>query len=149
MLFTSVFWTGLGIFGIYWTGVLAYVKCITYLDEEKIKEKFNTPITVTQNLEDYIERSDVERDLRAILTPTRKVNEYIVIFGEGGTGKTSSIQKVCKELGQGIIYVNLSGSAQYFNQSFAQSMNVRYHQQINGGNAYIHKKVFGPEKGNI
>lgn len=100
-------------------------------------------------MKDYVERGDVEKELRAILAPTKKVDEYYVVFGECGTGKTSSIQKVCQELGEGIIYVNISGSAKYFNDAFAQAMGSRYHQENGGLHSFVHKKVFGPEKSNI
>ncbi len=79
-------------------------------------------------MNDYVSRKDVELSLRKILTP-KKTDFYWVISGDEGAGKTTTVQKVCNDIGKGIIYVNIRENVEDFNTSFAQAMGVTYHQQ--------------------
>jgi Cdc6-like AAA superfamily ATPase len=99
-------------------------------------------------LDDYVTRTDLESSLKKILT-AGKVNNYWVVSGEHGTGKTTTIQKVCNEIGKGIIYVDVPEAAAKFRKAFAQAVGVNYHQQDDGIFSYIHKLVLGPEQGMI
>ena len=141
--------TGIALVGSggYFT-TLAYVKWVASGDENKIKERFNNPITITEDLDDYVTRTDLESSLKKILT-AGKVNNYWVVSGEHGTGKTTTIQKVCNEIGKGIIYVDVPEAAAKFRKAFAQAVGVNYHQQDDGIFSYIHKLVLGPEQGMI
>jgi ATPase family associated with various cellular activities (AAA) len=127
---------------------LAYVQWVASGDESKIKEKFTLPITMTVDLDDYFPRNDVEASLKKILNnPSTTVSNYWVIVGEHGTGKTTTVQKVCNEIGKGIIYVDVPEDLSEFGKDFAQAIGVYYHQQNVGPLSYIHKSVLGPEQG--
>ena len=141
--------TGIALVGSggYFT-TLAYVKWVASSDENKIKERFNNPITITEDLDDYVPRTDVESSLKKILT-AGKVNNYWVVLGEHGSGKTTTVQKVCNEIGKGIIYVDVPEDVSKFRKAFAQAIGVYYHQQHDGIFSYIHKLVLGPEQGII
>ena len=142
--------TGIALVGSggYFT-TLAYVKWVANSNDSKIKEKFSNPITITEDFDDYVPRTDVESSLKGILTPAAKVNSYWVVLGEHGTGKTTTVQKVCNEIGKGIIYLTVPEDVAKFGNAFAQAIGVYYHQQDDGIFSHIHKLVFGPEQGII
>jgi HrpA-like RNA helicase len=109
---------------------LAYVKWVSS-DENKIKERFNNPITITVDLKHYVPRTDVESSLKKILT-AEEVDSYWVVSGEYGTGKTATVQKVCNEIGKGIIYVDVPGDVEDFKEALANAigLNHRTHGMI-------------------
>jgi HrpA-like RNA helicase len=122
---------------------LVYVNSVASSDENKIKERFNNPITITADLDDYVPRTDVESSLKKILTAD-KVYNYWVVSGEHGTGKTTTVQKVCNEIGKGIIYVDVPKDVEDFKDALAQAigLNHRKHGRIW---AFLHETVYGQE----
>ena len=137
----------LAVLGIAYTGgTLIYVVGLAQADENKIKAKFTNPITVTQKVKDYVQRKEVESDLKQILTPDEDVKGFFVISGEHGTGKTTIVQKVCEEIGHGIIYVDVPEEVEEFSYAFSQAIGINYHQENNGFFSYIYQKVFDSEK---
>lgn len=136
--------TGLALVGGggYFT-TLAYVKWIASSDESKIKERFNNPISVTEKLKNYVSRIDVESSLKKILT-AGEVNNYWVVAGENGTGKTTTVQKVCNEIGRGIIYVDVPKDVKDFKDALANSIGLN-HREHDGIWAFILETVYGRE----
>ena len=136
--------TGIALVGSggYFT-TLAYVKWVASSDDSKIKERFNNPITITEDLDDYVPRSDVESSLKKILT-AGKVNNYWVFSGEHGTGKTTTVQKVCNEIGKGIIYVDVPEDVEDFKDALANAIGLN-HRKHGGIWAFIHETVYGQE----
>ena len=122
---------------------LAYVKWVANSDENKIKERFNNPITITAKLKHYVTRSDVESSLKKIFT-AEEVNNYWVVSGEHGTGKTTTVQKVCNEIGKGIIYVDVPEDVEDFKDALANAIGLN-HRKHGGIWAFIHETVYGQE----
>ena len=112
---------------------LAYVKWVEKSDDAH-------PIT---DLDDYVTRSDVETSLRNILTPP-KFNNYWIVCGEHGTGKTTTVQKVCQEIGKGIIYVNVPEDAKDFQDAFVNAIGLT-HRHNGGILTFVHQSVYGRE----
>ena len=106
-------------------GTVAYVKWVARSNANKIKERFNNPITITEDFDDYVPRTDVESSLKKILTPG-KVNSYWVVSGEHDTGKTTTVQKVCNEIGKGIIYVDVPTNVEYFKDALANAIGLNH-----------------------
>jgi HrpA-like RNA helicase len=121
---------------------LAYVKWVAS-SNNKIKERFNNPITITEDLDDYVPRSDVESSLKKILNAS-KVNTFWVVSGGHGTGKTTTVQKVCNEIGKGIIYVDVPDNVANFKDALANAIGLTYRQHGGIWN-FIHQSVYGRE----
>jgi HrpA-like RNA helicase len=136
--------TGIALVGSggYFT-TLAYVQWVANSDENKIKERFNNPITITETLKYYVPRTDVESSLKEILTAD-EVNNYWVVSGEHGTGKTTTVQKVCNEIGKGIIYVAVPREVEDFKDALANAIGLKHRKQ-GGFWAFIHETVYGQE----
>jgi Cdc6-like AAA superfamily ATPase len=98
---------------------------------------------MTEKLKHYVPRNDVEASLKKILTAD-EVNNYWVIAGEHGTGKSTTVQKVCNKIGKGIISFDVPEDVSKFGKAFAQAIGVYYHQQNVGPLSYIYKIVLGP-----
>ncbi len=125
---------------------LAYVQWVTSSDDAKIKNKFNSPITLTVDLDDYVSRSEVELSLRNILTcSSTKFANYWIISGEQGTGKTTTIQKVCKDIGKGIIYVDVPPDVEDFKNALSKAIDFNYRHH-SGIGSFVHQSVYGRER---
>lgn len=136
--------TGIALVGSggYFT-TLVYFNWVATSDDSKIKKRFNNPITVTEKLKHYVPRSDVESSLKMILTAD-EVNNYWVVSGEHGTGKTTTVQKVCNEIGKGIIYVDVPKNVKDFKDALANAIGLN-HRKHGGILAFIHEAVYGQE----
>lgn len=136
--------TGIALVGSggYFT-TLGYVNWVARSDDSKIKEKFNNPITISEKLKHYVPRSDVENSLKKILTAD-EVKNYWVISGEHGIGKTTTVQKVCNEIGKGIIYVDVPEDVKDFKDALANAIGLN-HRKHGGIWAFIHEAVYGQE----
>ncbi len=95
------------------------------------------------DLKDYVPRTDVESSLKKILTAS-KVNSYWVVSGEHGTGKTTTVQKVCNEIGKGIIYVHVPDDVLYFKDALVNAIGLN-HRKHDGIWAFIHETVYGQD----
>ena len=122
---------------------LVYVIRVASSDTKKIKQKFNCPIAITVGIKDYVVRSDTEAFLKMILTP-KEVENYWIISGEHGTGKTTTVQKVCQDIGKGIIYVDVPENVADFKNSLANALGLT-HRHNSGFWHFIHQNVYGRE----
>lgn len=122
---------------------LAYVRWVAINDENKIKLKFNNPITSIQEFDEYVIRNDVETFLTEVLT-ARNVVSYWIISGQHGTGKTTAVQKVCHNIGKGIIYVDVPQDIENFKFSLADAIGLT-HRNHKGLLSFIDATVYGHE----
>jgi ABC-type molybdenum transport system ATPase subunit/photorepair protein PhrA len=100
---------------------------------------------MTVDLDDYVIRPDIEASLKKILNnPSTKVSNYWVISGEHGTGKTTTVQKVCHEIGKGIIYVDVPKDVDDFKDALAKAIGLTYRHH-SGLWSFIHQSVYGRE----
>jgi Holliday junction resolvasome RuvABC ATP-dependent DNA helicase subunit len=98
---------------------------------------------MTEKLKHYVPRNDVEASLKKILTAD-EVSNYWVISGEHGTGKTTTVQKVCHEIGKGIIYVDVPKDVDDFKDALAKAIGLTYRHH-SGLWSFIHQSVYGRE----
>lgn len=111
--------------------------------------KINSPITTTVPFKNYVERKELEYDLLEMIQPKVEVLSFFVVVGENGSGKTTAAQKICHEVGKGVVYINVPESLELFAEAFAKATGY-IHRQNNGIPDWIHKLVYGndPLKGN-
>ncbi|CAB4488582.1 hypothetical protein RhiirA1_467093 [Rhizophagus irregularis] len=55
----------------------------------------------------YISRPEVVEQIKKIFQPDNDHSYYHVIYGEVGTGKTTLVKKAIKEVGKGVIYIDI------------------------------------------
>ena len=68
-------------------------------------------------------------------------SSYYVISGEHGTGKTTMIKKVAQEIGGGVIYVNVPGKVEKFDEAFATETGCSFRSN-SGLNDFIHGMIY-------
>ena len=120
-----------------------YVGFMAWSHENIMHKKFEGAITVTQTLENYVTRGAVETKLMKILKPG-KVDNFWILCGEHGIGKTSSVQKICKDIGKGIVYVNVPENINVFDLAFAEA--IGFKNVHHGGIAkFIDENIYGRE----
>jgi len=75
-----------------------------------------------------MERPELESELKLIIQPIEgsiKKN-YFLITGEHGTGKTTIVQKVCREAGSGVIYVSAPNTPGNIIKELALAIDYRF-----------------------
>jgi hypothetical protein len=105
-------------------GSLLLVNWTALEDEKRVHSSFEQAFNPTTDMSHYVGRTKLETDLQKILAPREKVRSYRIITGENGNGKTTAVQKVCSEIGHGIIYVNVPEIIELFKFNLAKSFNL-------------------------
>jgi hypothetical protein len=124
---------------------ILYVHYIKTKDEQSLQDKITSKFIPNASMEEYVNRPELEGSLRAMIAPKKKVTAFYVVVGENGTGKTSAVQKVCEEIGNGIIYIDIPENMDRLAQTFANA--TGYVDRHHGGLAnWIHSQVYGQEK---
>ncbi|RHZ52403.1 hypothetical protein Glove_461g69 [Diversispora epigaea] len=73
----------------------------------------------------YFPRPRVSNQLKKIFTPQKYFRSHYIIFGKHGIGKSTLIKMAIKEVGQGVIYVDIPLDTDDFGRSFAKAMNIK------------------------
>ena len=124
---------------------ILYVHYIKTKDEQSVQKKLASKFIPTASMKSYVQRPELEASLRVMIAPKEDVTAFYVVVGENGTGKTSAVQKVCEEIGKGIIYFDIPETMDELAHSFA--MATGYVDRHHGGLAnWIHSQVYGQEK---
>jgi hypothetical protein len=92
----------------------------------------------------YTPRSEIVKDLKKIFKPHEDQSEYYIIYGEHGIGKTTLIKTALKEIGQGVIYVDIPANLDKLDDAFKKAFNFKSNGFIL--TRYIIKKIFGNGK---
>ncbi|GBC08934.1 hypothetical protein RclHR1_00850015 [Rhizophagus clarus] len=74
-----------------------------------------------------------------MLQPPNDYSSYHIICREFGTGKSSLIKKVSKEIGSGIIYVDVPPYIKDFGKAFGRALNFRFEENITFSKQLIRK----------
>ncbi|RHZ80078.1 hypothetical protein Glove_139g64 [Diversispora epigaea] len=74
----------------------------------------------------YYPRPQVLEQLKKIFTPQKYSRPFYIIYGKDGIEKSTLIKMASREVGQGVIYVDipLSSDNCYFGREFAKAMNI-------------------------
>ena len=124
---------------------ILYIHYIKTKDEQSLQDKITSKFIPEASMKSYVQRSELEASLRAMIAPKEDVTAFYVVVGENGTGKTSSVQRVCEEVGTGVIYCDIPETMDRLAQTFANA--TGYVDRHHGGLAnWIHSQVYGQEK---
>ncbi|CAF0788321.1 unnamed protein product [Didymodactylos carnosus] len=100
--------------------------------------------------EELIERKEIFDSLVSILRPVedKLVSSYYVILGQHGVGKTTLVRRACRDIGQGVIYVDVPANTDKFGSMFAIAINFNFKENIQLS-TWIENKMFGapPDEG--
>jgi len=102
-------------------------------NNKRIYKAFEQPIIDVSD-DQFIPRPIITSQLKDILEPPKGHSSYHVICGEFGTGKTLLVRKVSKEIGHGIIYVDIPSDAEKdFGLAFGKALNFTFEENITLG----------------
>jgi len=80
-----------------------------------------------------VPRPDIVERLKKILQPDEDESSYYLVCGEHGTGKTTLTRIASREVGQGVIYVEVPPDAEDIEQfgiAFGKSLNFAFEEHI-------------------
>ncbi|POG60648.1 hypothetical protein GLOIN_2v1711197 [Rhizophagus irregularis DAOM 181602=DAOM 197198] len=102
-----------------------------YLLNKTVKKGTRPKINVSDD--EFVLRSLAVDRLKKILQPNRNHSCYHVVCGEHETGKTTLIRSASREVGQGIIYVEIPADAEDiedFGMAFGKSLNFAFEERF-------------------
>ncbi|RHZ52402.1 hypothetical protein Glove_461g68 [Diversispora epigaea] len=73
----------------------------------------------------FYPRSQVLEKLKKLFTPQKYFQSCHIIYGKHGIGKSTLIKMASKEIGQGVIYVDIPSNIEDFGKNFAKAMNIK------------------------
>ena len=103
----------------------------------KTIEKGTQPIIDASNDESFVPRTEITNQLKVIFKPPKNRSTYHLICGEFGTGKTQLVKKALKEIGHGIIYVDVPSDVEDFGIAFGEALNFTFEESISLGRQLI------------
>jgi hypothetical protein len=112
-------------------------------------EKGTQPIVEKENK--LVPRPDIVERLKIILQPDEDESSYYVVCGEHGTGKTTLTRIASREVGQGVIYVEVPPDAEdieKFGIAFGKSLNFAFEEHISF-TTQLMKKLLGDTNGKL
>ncbi|CAG8735848.1 22006_t:CDS:2, partial [Racocetra persica] len=80
--------------------------------------------------DELVPRPLVVDRLKKIFQPNRNQSYYFVVCGEHGTGKTTLTRTVSREVGQGVIYVDVPANFNELGEAFGKAINFAFEEQI-------------------
>ncbi|RHZ80041.1 hypothetical protein Glove_139g92 [Diversispora epigaea] len=86
-------------------------------------QKFILPELYISN-DQYYPRPQVSEQLKKIFIPQENSRSCYIIYGKSGTGKSISIKMTSREVGQGVLYVDIPPQLEGFGREFAKAMNI-------------------------
>ncbi|GBB88418.1 hypothetical protein RclHR1_00150014 [Rhizophagus clarus] len=118
-----------------------------YLLNKTVKKGTRPKIDVSDD--EFVPRPLVVDRLKKILQPNKNHSCYHVVCGEHETGKTTLIRNASREVGQGVIYVEIPADAEDiedFGIAFGKSLNFAFEERISFMSQLM-KKVLGDTNG--
>ncbi|RHZ63859.1 hypothetical protein Glove_327g23 [Diversispora epigaea] len=106
-------------------------RCNEYLLNETMEKGTRPQIDIFT--EEFVLRPDVVNSLKKIFKPNKYHSYYYVICGEHGTGKTTLTKIASKEVGQGVIYINIPkkfDTLEDFGVAFEKAINFTFKEHI-------------------
>ncbi|RIA94349.1 P-loop containing nucleoside triphosphate hydrolase protein [Glomus cerebriforme] len=125
----------LGILGYFCTGVL-YLACRKRRNDSRLIK------TVEEGTRPEINISDVElfprpiivNHLKTIFQPAKDQSRYYTVCGGHGTGKTTLIRLASREVGRGVVYVDVPPFVNDFGEAFGEAINFAFEEDISFNN---------------
>ncbi|CAG8667676.1 13317_t:CDS:2, partial [Acaulospora morrowiae] len=80
--------------------------------------------------DELVSRPLVVDRLKKIFQPHRNQSFYHMVCGEHGTGKTTLTRIASREVGQGVIYVDIPADIEDFGKAFGRALNFAFEEHI-------------------
>lgn len=110
------------IFGLY-----VHVHAIKRGEQEAVTDTFKKGQKTLRSVRQPVPRPAAEKLLRGKLVPQGpNIGTYSLVFGENGTGKTTTALKLAMESNGGVVYVEVppAGNKRYFGEALAIAIGV-------------------------
>ncbi|CAF1416092.1 unnamed protein product [Adineta ricciae] len=94
--------------------------------------------------EQLLERRTLLDQLIKIVTPVpdKLVSSYYIVLGEHGSGKSTLIRQAAREVGPGVVYVDVPSNVEKFGFAFARAIRFNFKEHIRLS-TWIESKMFG------
>ncbi|CAF0962928.1 unnamed protein product [Rotaria sordida] len=125
---------------------IGYVIIAQAKNDYEIKRTFRNGSCPTYKFreEQLLERKELLDTLLSIVKPVtnKLVSSYYIVVGDHGTGKTTLIRQAARQVGRGVIYVDIPYNVEKFGYAFARAINFHFKEHILLS-AWIESKMFG------
>ncbi|PKC05308.1 hypothetical protein RhiirA5_421066 [Rhizophagus irregularis] len=119
------------------SGILGYLACCRGRnnDSRLIKNvKEGTRPEINVSADELFPRPIIVSHLKAIFQPAKNQSRYYTVCGEPGTGKTTLIKLALKEVGRGVVYVDVPPFVNDFGETFGEAINFAFEEDVSLNN---------------
>ncbi|GBC27838.2 uncharacterized protein OCT59_008348 [Rhizophagus irregularis] len=127
------------------SGILGYLACCRGRnnDSRLIKNvKEGTRPEINVSADELFPRPIIVSHLKAIFQPAKNQSRYYTVCGEPGTGKTTLIKLALKEVGRGVVYVDVPPFVNDFGETFGEAINFAFEEDVSLNNQ-LRRKLSG------
>ncbi|CAF0805144.1 unnamed protein product [Adineta steineri] len=125
---------------------IGYVICEQIKNDYEIKHTFRNGSCPNFKFkeEQLLERKSLLDTLTSIVTPVadKLVSSYYIVLGEHGVGKSTLIRQAARNVGRGVIYVDVPSNVDKFGFAFARAIRFNFKEHIRLS-TWIESKMFG------
>lgn len=131
----------LSIPGFYCTGDLCLAFCQNKCNNSRliktIEEGTKPEIGILDD--ENFPRPIVVNLLKNIFQPDKNQSFYHSVCGEHGTGKTTLVRIASKEVGSGVIYIDVPSNVKDFGEAFGKAINFAFEERVSFTKQLIRK----------
>ncbi|CAI2177568.1 3892_t:CDS:10, partial [Funneliformis geosporum] len=80
--------------------------------------------------DEFFPRPIIVNHLKAIFQPAKHHSRYYTVYGEHGTGKTTLIRLASREVGHGVVYVDVPHVVNNFGKAFGEAINFAFEEDV-------------------
>ncbi|RGB42370.1 hypothetical protein C1646_810028 [Rhizophagus diaphanus] len=110
------------------SGILGYLPCC--------RDKNNYSCLINVSADKLFPRPIIVNHLKAIFQPAKNQSCYYTICGEPGTGETILIKLALKEVGRGVVYVDVPPFVNDFGEAFREAINFAFEEDVSLNNQF-------------
>ena len=96
----------------------------------------------------FVPRPEIVERLKRIFQPYEDQSFYYMVCGEHGTGKTTLTRIASREVGDGVVYVDIPSDFEDLGEAFGKAINFAFEENISI-TEQLGRKILGITKGNI
>ena len=131
----------LAILGFFCAGDLCFAYCRNRDNKHRLFKALEEGTKPEINVlgDKLLPRPTVVNLLKNLFQPDNDQSFYYTICGEHGTGKTTMVRIASREVGRGVIYIDVPPNIRDFGEEFGKAINFAFEERVSYTKQLVHK----------